>query len=85
MSDARIAVEYGEQEKDPFSRGEKLLNTHIYVGRKLLLALMLLNLYFLRWLAKPFNFKFQHALSDREMWTWRPYKRLKRPVVEWKE
>lgn len=85
MSDATIGLEYGETQEDPFSKGEKMLNLHIYLARKLLLAAMLLNLYLLSILARPFDFRFEHVLSDREMWTWRPYKRLKRPVVEWKD
>jgi len=62
--------EYGQKDMLD-TKGEKLLSIHIYLLRKVFLALTLALLWTARNISKTFGFHYEATVSDRVEWDWK--------------
>jgi hypothetical protein len=68
---------YGEQDMLD-TKGEKLLSIHIYLLRKIFLAVTLALLFMARNISKTFGFHFEATVSDRVEWDWEVKEKIPR-------
>jgi hypothetical protein len=80
--------DYSKESKDSlFYLWEKVSALHIYLVRKVVLAVCLVLFETSRHVSNVLGFNFSGSVSDREAWKWKPYENIPfyRAYLEWEK